>query len=195
MKDNIYASLPNHESAVKAVGALLDHGVKPENISILMKTMPSIDNEAQSVRNQAQQGITVTTTEDAVEGAKKGATVGLGLSVIAAIASVAIPGVGLVLGGGALATALIGVAATTAAGAVSGSVAGYLMDQGIESHHAEEFTRTVEAGGALIGVSYLGGTVISQEIIGLLQKYDGTVQPFLPSDPLYPGVPPITHVA
>lgn len=177
MRNNIFATLPDTESATKAVGALLDHGVQPIDMSVLMKTMPVIEGEAQDLREHAQKGITVTTVGDATTGAMKGAGIGLGLGAVAAIASVALPGVGIVLGGGALATAIAGLAGATAAGAVAGGVTGYLVDQGVEPHHVQSFTSTVETGGALIGVTCPSGDVDGFHIRNLLEKYGGTVHP------------------
>jgi len=141
-----------------------------------MKSMPSENENAGDVMKHAKEGITVTTMDDAQAGAMKGAGVGLGLGAVAAIASIAIPGFGLVLGGGALATAIGGMAAATAAGAVAGGVAGYLMDQGVEPSLVETFTKTVDAGGTMVSVSFPSGNANAQEIVMVLEKYGGIVQ-------------------
>ncbi|MEQ1935716.1 MAG: hypothetical protein ABL962_17810 [Fimbriimonadaceae bacterium] len=177
MRDNIFASLPDAESATKAIGALLDHGVQPVDMSILMKSLPSIEGEAHDVREQAQKGITVTTVGDAATGAIKGAGIGLGLGAVAAVASVALPGVGIVLGGGALAAAIAGLAGAAAAGAVAGGVTGFLVDQGVEPHHVQSLTAAIDTGGALVGVSCPSGDADGFHIRSILEKYGGTVHP------------------
>ncbi|MCE9558569.1 MAG: hypothetical protein K8R88_06420 [Armatimonadetes bacterium] len=177
MRENIFATLPTTDSATQAIGALLDHGVQAEDVSILIKNMPHVNGEETHVRDQAEKGISVTTTDDAAVGAMKGAGIGLGIGTVAAIASVAVPGFGLVLGGGALAAAIGGMAGATAAGAMTGAVHGYLVDQGVEPEHVARLSETVESGGALIGVSYPSGNVNSREIITVFEKYGGTVQP------------------
>lgn len=173
--------MPNTESATQAVGALLDHGVKAEDLSILVKSVPTNDTDtATEIRHQAESGITVTTGDDAKAGALKGAGLGLGLGTVAAVASVAIPGFGLVLGGGALATAIAGAVGATAAGAMAGAVAGYLVDQGIEPEHVDSLTKMIEAGGALVSVSIPSGNVGAAEVLAVVEKYGGTVQQVRP---------------
>ena len=178
MRDTIYATFANAETATKVVGALLDHGVKAEDLSILVKDMNwSNDHakpaDAHDVRVAAESGVTTTTSEDAAAGAKTGVAVGLGIGALAALAAVTLPGIGIVLGGGALATALAGVAASGAAGAVAGAVTGYLKDQGVEPTAAENISKTIETGGALVSVSVPSGDVSIATIEGVFEKYGG----------------------
>src|SRR5687767_12498422 len=117
----VYASFSDHDLAEKATGALLDHGVRAEDISLVAseRTSPvtedvAVDDEYNTVavgragavyEDQelgAKTGLSTTTTADAASGAAKGAGIGLGVGVLAGLASLAIPGFGLVLGGGAL---------------------------------------------------------------------------------------------
>ncbi|MEQ1823832.1 MAG: hypothetical protein ABL949_15095 [Fimbriimonadaceae bacterium] len=190
MRNNVFATLPDADSATKAVGALLDHGVEPIDMSILIKSMPVLEGEAEGIREQAQKGISVTTVGDAATGAMKGAGIGLGLGAVAAVASVALPGVGLVLGGGALATAMAGLAGATAAGAVAGGVTGFLVDQGVEPHHVQSFTSTVDSGGALVGVTCPSGEVDGFQVRNLLEKYGGTVHPLQSLSAMSKDMPP-----
>ncbi|MBL8064667.1 MAG: hypothetical protein JNM34_02295 [Chthonomonadaceae bacterium] len=194
MRSNIYASLPDASSTAKVVGALLDHGVKSEDISALLKSIPEVYGAEHDVFVQAESGITTTTTGDAKAGAAKGAGIGLGLGAIAALAALVVPGIGVVLGGGALAVAAAGLVGATAAGAMAGAVSGFMIDQGVEPELVSGFTQTVEAGGSIVSVSVPSGGVNHDEIVSILEKYGGTVRrvtpPNLPQGPgLNEGVP------
>lgn len=124
-----------------------------------------------STEMSAKQGLSTTTPGDAASGAAKGAAWGLGIGILAALASIAIPGFGLVAGGGALATAIGGAAGATAAGAISGGVYGYLKDQGVPDHVAVDYNKTYEAGGAILAVHVPSGDVDEATARELLNKY------------------------
>jgi hypothetical protein len=134
------------------------------------------DNPADEadVESTAKSGITTTTAGDAGSGAVKGAGVGLGVGALAALWALFVPGIGLVLGGGALAAALGGVAAATGAGAVAGGVTGYLKDQGVDDHVAEDYDRTVQSGGALLAISLPTGSLDEGKAREILDKYGAT---------------------
>ncbi|MBS1722914.1 MAG: DUF1269 domain-containing protein [Armatimonadetes bacterium] len=176
MRDTLYATFDNPDAAARTVGSLLDMGVQKEDISILVKNW-STDGAmtAQDVRSTAEQGLTVTTAEDAAEGAKVGAGYGLGVGALAALAAVTLPGVGVILGGGALAIALAGLVGTSAAGAMAGALTGYLKDQGVSDGMAADFATRVEAGGALVSVSVPSADVASATVEGVFAKYGGRV--------------------
>ena len=237
MANTIYASFADAALAEKAAGALLDHGVRAEDISVVNSrtgtdqlenvpdrdytnrqlddtvattavsgtyvttsaatTWPGNDTNPDAARltyagsvfgtdyvapetdldkgpdpeRSAKEGISTTTAADAGAGAVKGAEWGIGVGVIAGIASLIIPGVGLVLGGGALATALAGVVATTGAGAAAGAVTGYLKDQGMDDQAAENYDRAIKNGGAIIAVTVPSGNVDEFAVQQVLDKY------------------------
>jgi len=179
--ETIYASFTDPASAERAVGALLDHGVKDEDISLVAtpayrgdEAMADMDDdEDEDPVAAGKHGISTTTGADAASGAITGAGVGLGLGAVAAIASIFLPGVGLVTGGGALAAAMAGAAATTAAGGVVGGVTGYLKDQGVPDTHAEQYHETIRGGGAVIAVHVPSGDISHAEIQEVLMKYGG----------------------
>lgn len=129
------------------------------------------DDDDHDAEGSAKHGISTTTGADAGSGAMKGAGIGLGLGILAGIASLFVPGVGLVVGGGALAAALGGAAATTAAGAVAGGVTGYLKDQGVDAHIAEDYDNVVKNGGALLAVTVPSGNVDEARVREILGKY------------------------
>ncbi|MBX3166488.1 MAG: hypothetical protein KF760_03710 [Candidatus Eremiobacteraeota bacterium] len=162
---NLYAKFSDLQLAERAVGALLDHGVAKNDIS-LVGPADGTDHE-----QRAKNGVTITTGRDAAAGAAEGAGLGLAVGALAALASLLIPGFGLVIGGGALATAAAAAAGTSAAGAIAGGVAGFLHDQGMEASVAHGFAQTVESGGAIVEVSAPSGEVAIEAVHHLLSKY------------------------
>lgn len=184
----IYASFANAHQAEQAVGALLDHGVEPSNISLVLNENYRLNDTdhprtGPEIVETAKTGITVTTPEDAASGAAKGAGVGIGVGALAGLASVLVPGFGLVMGGGALAAAITGMAGTTVAGAIAGGAMGYLKDQGLPDHVVDRYQTTVRDGGAVVGVFLpsLGATdeddgdrLSPVSIEQILMKYGGS---------------------
>lgn len=128
-------------------------------------------NDAYTSEKAAKQGISTTTGADAGHAAVTGGAVGLGVGAIAAVASLLIPGFGLIVGGGALATAIGGMVATTGAGAVVGAVTGYLKDQGVEEHVAQQYTNTISGGGAILAVNVPSDDVDEAKAREILEKY------------------------
>jgi len=171
----LYVAFDDSAQAEKAVGALLDHGVRKEDISVLVddpgtgKLTEDVDLE-----QSANIGITTTTAEDAGAGAATGAQIGLGVGVLAGLAALFVPGFGLVYGAGALATAIGAIAGTTAAGAVAGGVTGYLKDQGLPEVAVSRYASYYQAGGALIEVFLPSGNVSEQIGREIVAKYGGT---------------------
>jgi len=161
------------DAAARAAAALMDQGVHASDISVMVKDMPQTEDTETSkeVLDHAETGITVTTPEDALAGATKGAGVGLGLGVLASIAALTVPGFGLVLGGGALATGIGATLATGAAGAVSGAVYGYLKDQGVTEDQAKQIEDDVRQGGALVSVITPSGNASTELVEQVLSKY------------------------
>lgn len=178
MGQTMYASFTDVKMARRAAGALLDHGLEEKNLSLITRHTSLPDEEEKegkpgAAETSVKHGLTATTGEDAASGAKKGALVGLGVGAIATIASIVVPGFGLVAGGGALATAIAGGLGATAGGAVAGGVMGYLQDQGVESHVAEEYARDVENEGAIIAVEVPSGKVDISTAQEIFAKYAG----------------------
>lgn len=119
----------------------------------------------------AKHGLSTTTPADAGAGAVKGTEIGLGVGILAGLASLLVPGVGLVLGGGALATALGGAALTAGAGAVAGGVTGYLKEQGVPGDAIEHYQGAVEHGGAILSINLPSGEVDQTAAEQVLSKY------------------------
>jgi hypothetical protein len=175
MSQTIYATFIDAEHAEKAIGALLDHGVLKESISVVAKDTNTLEESAKTdgAEDQAKTGITTTTGADAGAGAAKGAGIGLGLGVLAGLAALMVPGFGLVVGGGALAAAIGAAAATTAAGAVAGGVTGYLKDQGLPEEAVRTYIDRLETGGTLVAVMLPSGGVDVPTGQELISKYSG----------------------
>jgi len=173
----IYAAFSDDEQAQKAAGALLDHGVWAEDLSIIAaKGTPEYYRECENestLRDKATGGITTTTAGDAEKGAAKGAGLGLGIGALAAVASLFVPGVGLVTGGGALAMAIGGAAGATAAGAIAGGVEGYLKDQGVPDEAIGRYAEAFNNGDTLVAVTLPSNDVSSIEADEVLRKYNG----------------------
>jgi hypothetical protein len=174
----LYASFADTSLAERAAGALLDHGVRPDGISLVSKAVyeAMVEDPADNRKDPefaAKTGLSVTTPGDAVAGAAKGAGIGLGVGALAAISSIAIPGFGIVLGGGALAAAIAGAAGATAAGAVAGGVHGYLKDQGVSEDAVANLSSDYYAGGAILAVTARPEEIDHDTAERILTKYQG----------------------
>ncbi len=191
MNNTIYSTFADPAMAEKAVGALMDYGVKKEHISVVMpegytssyvsddEDVDASDTDVIKTEKAGKEGISTTTGADAGKGAVKGAGIGLGVGVLAGLASVFVPGVGLVLGAGALATAIGGAAGATAAGAVAGGVTGYLKDQGVPEDQIANYNNVLKSGGAMVAVTPTDEDVDTAEIQAVLNKYNGTVSAYV----------------
>ncbi len=173
MNHTLYATFPTLGHAQQALGALMDHGLTTEHVSVVAREGTSFE-DARKAESMAEHGLTVTTPQDAGMGAAQGAGVGLTVGAAAALVSILVPGIGLVAGGGALATALVGLAGSTAAGAVAGGAMGYLKDQGLPEGTLSSYEDTVNRGGAIVGVSIPTMGVTAEHARKLLEKYGAT---------------------
>jgi len=198
--ESLYASFADAALAEKAAGALMDHGVRAEDLSIISNKrddnartderdysadearvadgqlyMDTDDDEKYQdpTDRAAKSGISTTTPGDAASGAAKGAGIGFGAGVAAALASIFVPGFGLVAGGGALATAIAGAAGATAAGAAAGGVHGYLKDQGVPDEPARRYEEAFKNGSAVLSVQAPSNNVDAATIEEVLVKYGG----------------------
>ena len=94
-----YASFNDYDIVIQAVAALLDHGIEKDRIVLMLRDehnrMKSLDPDP--LMEQALHGLTVTTANDAKEGAAKGTGIGLGVGVLAGLVSIIVPGAGLVV--------------------------------------------------------------------------------------------------
>jgi uncharacterized membrane protein len=173
-EQTLYIAFQDGAQAERAAGALLDHGVRQEDLSVLVDAAATGElYEAADIERAAKTGISTTTAEDAGIGAAAGAGIGLGLGVLAGLAALVVPGVGLVYGAGALSTAIAAAAGTTAAGAVAGGVTGYLKDQGIPENSVRRYANYYQTGGALIELSLPSGNLSEMRAREIVAKYGG----------------------
>lgn len=158
--------------AHQAAGALLDHGLREEQLTLVTLAQDTYDPEhVRGTPDHPEAEISVTTPADAAAGAAIGAGTGLGLGALALAVALFVPGFGWVTGGGALATGLLATLGTTAAGAVTGGVAGYLMDMGMPTEVAQEIKHELGEEGAILSVDIAGGTLTTFEVENILRKY------------------------
>ncbi|MGE0489314.1 MAG: hypothetical protein AB7S38_08885 [Vulcanimicrobiota bacterium] len=172
--ETLFARFKDVDLAVKAVGALIDHGVKEEHLDLIADTAKGqflVEKKHSDAAKKATDGVTTTTAADALEGAKEGGLAGLALGAVAGLASLIIPGFGIVLGGGAVATAIGAAIGTGVAGAAAGGVAGYLKDMGVEEAIARDYGKVIEEGGAVVSVTLPSGKVDEAKARMLLSKY------------------------
>ena len=173
----IYASFGSPSDAERAAGAMLDHGALPEDLSLLANERNAAGQpiaktgDVLKAEQSAKSGISTTTAFDVAAGTIKGATIGIGVGTLAALASLFIPGLGLVLGGGAFATAIMGGAGTVIASAAVGGVAGFLADQGIPDDVVTRYSKAFEAGGAILAIAVPSGNLDATDAEALLVKY------------------------
>jgi len=169
MSETIYARFDDYKLAEKAVGAMLDHGLDKEDVTLMMPGA-SPENSADH-DGHAKQGITTTTGADAASGAAKGAGVSVVLGALGALAALTIPGFGVVIGGGALATALSTAVGTAVAGAVAGGMTGFLQDQGIDEPIARKYEEALKNGGAVVALNLPSEKLTRLEADAILVKY------------------------
>ena len=196
MRVNIYATFNDTKMAKDAVGALMDHGVLADDITLILpynddRSDVAEEKRADATVQKAETGITTTTQDDAAVGATKGAFFGFGIGSIAALAAIMIPGIGLVVGGGALATALIGAAGATVAGAAAGGVVGYLKDQGVPEAESQRFSNVYEQGGAILNINAPSNGVDGATMESILAKYGEAGAEIWVTDPILEPVPPV----
>lgn len=173
----LFASFVDAAAAERAAGALLDHGALDSDLSVIANEAynsiraPAANLKAVDAERSAKSGLSTTTSGDVAAGAVKGATVGLGVGIVAALTAMFVPGIGIIIGGGALATALAGGTATVLAGGAAGGVVGYLHDQGVPAEVATRYNADFVAGGAILAVTLPNPNLSSGEIEAILTKY------------------------
>ena len=150
-----FAKFTDPENAAAAAGALLDHGLKENELSLIGD---------EKLRDRIR-GITTTTPGDAAQGAAEGGVAGLAVGALAGLISIFIPGYGLVVGSGALATAVAAAIGTGAAG----GVIGYLKDLGVAEPVARDFADVIKDQGALLTLET--DELEEAAVMGLLHKY------------------------
>lgn len=156
--------------AEQFIGALMDHGAVPEDISVVAKEGVDV-RDSKEIAKEAETGITTTTSGDVAYGAAAGANIGLGLGVAAGLASLFVPGIGLVAGGGAVATAIAGALGSAGAGAIAGGLTGYLRDLGIKDEHIDDWMRFYQARYVIVALNRREDGIEEETVWELAKKY------------------------
>ena len=126
--------------AETAVDALIAHGCKREDVTVLMSDSTHTKEFAHETGTKAVEGAGV--------GGAVGGTVGAVLGAVVAVGtSIAVPGIGLLIAG-PLAAALAGAGA----GVAVGGLVGLLVGAGIPEDRAKFYEAGLRKGGILVGV-------------------------------------------
>lgn len=142
MNVRVVAVFLNQDAAGAAMSELDDAGIRPEDMSVVMRSPETRD---QGSRTNASDEIIehppgAVTLADSMKGGLIGGLIGL--------AALMIPGVGEVLAVGPLAAALGGAAI----GAAGGSFVGAIRDMDVADEQAENYTASLDAGALLVAV-------------------------------------------
>lgn len=127
-------------AAEAAVDAILKHGFRQDDISVLMSDATRSKEFALQTRSHAAEGLGI--------GGAVGGAVGAVLAAIAAVGTTLfLPGINLVIAG-PIAAALAGAGA----GGATGGLIGALIGAGIPEYRAKVYEAGLRGGGILIGV-------------------------------------------
>lgn len=162
-----YASFPDAANGEKALGALLDHGAQPVDLTAFFP----YDFETPD----GHEKLGVTTAAADAPRATTQSVVGQQAGTLAALLSQAVPGFGVVTGGGALASAIGAVVGSTVGGALTGGVAGFLQDQGVATKIACNSESALRNGETVLVVKSPSGALAEELARDLLLKYDGHI--------------------
>lgn len=140
----LFARFSDPAAAERAADVLLERGWPSDSLSVV-----------RSLESAARERVGESTS-----GAAKGATVGLAVGALGALACLVIPGLGTVFGTGALATAMASLAGGTTVGAVAGGMTGFLEERGVPD--AAAYEETLRGGGAVLEVQLENGTALER---------------------------------
>lgn len=153
MAKTIIGLFNSMDNANGAVQALIDSGIKNDDISVITR-----DQRGEVVEQNAV-GAPTAAGEGAGAGAVGGAVLGGALGLLVGAGLLAIPGIGPVLAAGPLAAAIGTTAATAGAGvlgagigAAAGGLMGGLIGAGVPEEDARLYTEGVKRGDVLVSV-------------------------------------------
>jgi hypothetical protein len=136
----VFGIYRNRLHVEQGVDALLDHGFRSEDVSVLLPDNVGTKDFAHEKNTKAPEG---TAT-----GAGAGAVVGGTLGLLAGIGALAIPGLGPFIAAGPIMGALAGAGT----GGVVGGMIGALVGMGIPEYEAKRYEGLVKEGGMLLSV-------------------------------------------
>lgn len=148
------------EDARSAVEALVNHGFRREDISLV-----AADAKGEYRSYVSQEG-----GEEVASGAATGAGIGAVLGglggLLVGLGALAIPGIGPVLAAGPLVTALAGAGI----GAAAGGLIGALVDLGIPEDQAEKYAEGVRRGGTLVTLT--AGEDMASDAVDIMNRFN-----------------------
>jgi len=136
----VFGIYRNRLHVEQGVDALLEHGFRSEDVSVLLPDNVGTKDFAHEKNTKAPEG---TAT-----GASAGAVVGGTLGLLAGIGALAIPGLGPFIAAGPIMGALAGAGT----GGVVGGMIGALVGMGIPEYEAKRYEGLVKDGGMLLSV-------------------------------------------
>jgi hypothetical protein len=146
-KDMVTALFDDRHDAEKAYSALLDAGIREDDLSIVMSDETRGRHYSDGGQRETEMGNKAT--EGAGVGGAVGGTIGgIAGAIAAAAAPVVFPGIGIVLSG-PLAAALAGAGA----GGLGGSIVGGLVGAGIPEERVKHYETGIREGSILLGAS------------------------------------------
>lgn len=166
MPTAITALFDDRATAEKAVGELLQAGIKRDDISLLASNERGEYREFTPQLRHHQETLAEYESGDR---AAAGLGIGAGIGALAGLAWLAVPGAGPFLAAGQIALAL-GVGAIT--GGVAGGVIGAMVDVGIPEDEAEYFAEGLRRGGSVVAVA---ATAVEAPAIAELLRAAGAV--------------------
>jgi hypothetical protein len=160
MDNVLHATFETEEDGVRAVEGLLHHGLRPQDIHLILPEPHNCDDA--KALEPAEHHV-----HEAVQDAEEGAGIGLGFGLIAAMC---VPGLSLIAGSGIVIASIM--AAGAAVGGVAGGVYGYLIDRGADRATAGIISKHLKGGGTAINVT-LSDMREKGEIVRILREFNG----------------------
>src|SRR6195952_3598436 len=136
----VFGIYRNRLHVEQGVDALLDHGFRSEDVSVLLPDNVGTKDFAHEKNTKAPEG--------AATGAGTGAVVGGTLGLLAGIGALAIPGLGPFIAAGPIMGALAGAGT----GGVVGGLLGAMIGMGIPEYEAKRYEGLIKEGRILLSV-------------------------------------------
>ena len=136
----VFAIFSDRLHVETGVDALLEHGFRAEDVSVLLADNMGTKDFAHEKHTKAPEGATA--------GAGAGALVGGAIGLLAGLGAIAIPGLGIFLAAGPIIGALAGAGAAGVAGGIIGSLIGL----GMPEYEAKRYEGLIKEGRILLSV-------------------------------------------
>ncbi|RYG24864.1 hypothetical protein EON82_09240 [bacterium] len=177
MKNIVSAVFDTQAHAEQAISQLRASGVPDSAISVVAQHAGDMNTGAAHTTDVSDHH------DDKASGTMKGLTIGAGVGALFGLAALAIPGVGPFVTAGALANVLGttggAIVAGAAVGGTAGSLAGALMDYGVNEEDARYYESRVTQGGVFVAVETGGDMQNEQTIRQVLQTAGGKTSAYM----------------